>query len=157
VSAIRTALASGDLDTARTVMLQFIEEHRDELPAPHDGDRDNRRPDQLARLEEQGFDVSSIRAAIANGDMDSARTLLQQFLEEHRHELADPPCSNQDDRVLGSLDQLEKSGYNMTEIRAAVTSGDLDTARTLMQQFLNEHRDELTDRSSHSWPGSMRG
>jgi hypothetical protein len=45
----------------------------------------------LDRLEEQGCDVSGIRAAIEAGDQETARTLMQQFMEEHKDELPAPP------------------------------------------------------------------
>jgi hypothetical protein len=47
----------------------------------------------LDKLEEQGYDVSAIRAAVESGDTDTARTLMQQFMEEHRDEMPAPPAS----------------------------------------------------------------
>jgi DNA-binding transcriptional MerR regulator len=103
----------------------------------------------LDRLEEQGYNVSAIRAAFESGDTDTARTLMQQFMEEHRDELPAPPerpagdGAGTCDRMTGHLDRLEAQGYDVSAIRAAVESGDTDTARTLMHQFMQEHRDEL--------------
>lgn len=45
--------------------------------------------------------------------------------------------------MTAHLDQLESLGYDVSEIRAAVESGDYETAHTLLQQFMEEHKDEL--------------
>ncbi|NYT06166.1 MAG: hypothetical protein GKC04_07345 [Methanomicrobiales archaeon] len=92
VSAIQAALESGDRETARTLMRQFAEEHKDELPIPHSGGRHGGTIDGLLdRLEEQGYDLTAIRTAVENGDDETARTLMRQFMEEHKDELPTPP------------------------------------------------------------------
>ncbi|MDD1708495.1 MAG: hypothetical protein LUQ33_04915, partial [Methanoregulaceae archaeon] len=88
----------------------------------------------LNRLEEQGYDVSAIRTAVENGDMDTARSLMQQFMEEHKGELPAPP--GKEDRMTTHLDRLEEQGFDVTAIRTAVENGDMDTSRSLMQQFM---------------------
>ena len=37
----------------------------------------------LDRLDEQGIDVSAIRAVVESGDMETAHTLIQQIMETH--------------------------------------------------------------------------
>ena len=54
----------------------------------------------LDRLEEQGYDVSAIRAAIENGDETTARSLMQQFMEEHKDEFPSPPDRERPGRGL---------------------------------------------------------
>ena len=66
-----------------------MEEHKDELPAPPG--REDRMTVQLDQIEEQGYDVSAIRTAVESGDVDTARLLMQQFMEEHKDELPAPP------------------------------------------------------------------
>jgi DNA-binding GntR family transcriptional regulator len=44
----------------------------------------------LDRIEEQGYDMSDIRDAIESGDMESARMLLDQFMQEHGDDLPEP-------------------------------------------------------------------
>ncbi len=145
LSEIRSAIESGDTETARELLRKFMEEHRDELPTPPaDGNRQMHISGLLDRLEEQGYDVSAIRAAIESGDTETARTLLQQFMEEHRDELPAPPETG--DRGFGPLarlNYLEQQGYDVSAIRDAIDNGDHETARALMQQFMEEHRDEL--------------
>jgi len=111
------------------------------MPAPP-GDG-NRLAGHLDRLEEQGYDVSSIRAAIENGDSETARTLVRQFMEEHGDELDFPVPPHGGNRMAATLDRLEEQGYDVSAIRAALENGDGETARTLMQQFMEEHGDEL--------------
>ena len=55
---------------------------------------------RLDRLEEQGYDVSAIRAAIENGDEATARSLMQQFMEEHKDEFPSPPDREKPGRGL---------------------------------------------------------
>mgnify|MGYP003816169249 CR=1 FL=1 len=139
VSAIRAAGENGDGETARTLMQQFMEEHKDEFPPQEQ--KEDRIVARLDHLEEQGYDVSAIRAAVENGDRETARTLMQQFMEEHKDEL--PPPEQKEDRIVARLDHLEEQGYDVSAIRAAVENGDGESARTLMQQFMEEHKDEL--------------
>lgn len=98
----------------------------------------------LDKLEAQGYDVSAIRAAVESGDNETARTLMQQFMEENRDELPAPPADG--DRGFGPLarlNSLEEHRYDVSAIRDAIDNGDHETARALMQQFMEEHRDEL--------------
>jgi DNA-binding transcriptional MerR regulator len=139
VSEIRAAIENGDNATARSLMQQFMEEHKDELPSP--GHHVDRMTAQLDHLEEQGYDISAIRAAIEHGDNATARSLMQQFMEEHKDELPSP--GHHVDRMTAQLDHLEEQGYDISAIRAAIESGDNATARSLMQQFMEEHKDEL--------------
>jgi hypothetical protein len=44
----------------------------------------------LERLEEQGYDVSAIRAAAESGDNETVHTLMQQFMEAHKDEQPQP-------------------------------------------------------------------
>jgi len=101
----------------------------------------------LDSLEEKGFDVSVIRAAPGNGDTGTARTLLQQFLQQNRDALP-APDTNQTrmDRMDRLLDSLEEKGFDVSVIRAAPGNGDTGTARTLLQQFLQQNRDALPEK-----------
>jgi carbamoylphosphate synthase large subunit len=106
----------------------------------------------LDQFEEQGYDVSAIRAAIESGDEATARSLMQQFMEEHKDEFPSPD-KNQD-RMTARLDQLEEQGYDVSPIRAAIESGDEATARSLMQQFMEEHKDEFPSPPDRERPTS---
>jgi hypothetical protein len=112
VSAIASALASGDMASVHTLMDEFRAANADafpvppagagmgnrsrtELPAPSNGDR----PDGgrgicglLNMLGEQGYDVSAIQSAAESRDLTSARTLLQQFVDANQIELPAPPA-----------------------------------------------------------------
>jgi HPt (histidine-containing phosphotransfer) domain-containing protein len=157
VSEIQTAVDSGNLDTALKLLRKFMEEHQDELsvsgraPPGNGGDDADHMTGLLDRLEEQGYDVSAILAAVESGDTDTARTLLDQFRAEHPDVFPGPagmpggkgPADA--DHITGILEQLTEKGYDMSTIQAAVDSGDLETARTLLHQFMEEHRDELPE------------
>lgn len=45
------------------------------------------------------------------------------------------------DRMAGALDKLGEQGYDVSAIRAAVESGDMETARELMQEFMSANPD----------------
>ena len=106
----------------------------------------------LDRLEEQGYDISSIRTAFASGATDVARTLMQQFMESHKDLMPARNATEKNASGFGSgmmenrLAQLETKGYDVSAIRAAIDSGDKETARTLMEQFMESHKDELPRR-----------
>ena len=110
----------------------------------------------LDRLEERGIDVSAIRAAVGSGDMNIVHTLMQQFVETHKDLMPGRNATERNTPGFGSgmmenrLAQFEAKGYDVSAIRAAVESGDMNTVHTLMQQFMEAHKDELPQ------PGSGR-
>ncbi|MDI9634158.1 MAG: hypothetical protein QFX32_08935, partial [Methanolinea sp.] len=53
--------------------------------------RENRMDRVLDMLEEKGYDVSAIRSALASGDVETARTLLREFLQENPGALGNKP------------------------------------------------------------------
>ncbi|MDP3563165.1 MAG: hypothetical protein Q8R70_01605, partial [Methanoregula sp.] len=95
-SAIRAAVASGDQATVHTLMQQFMETHKDLMPARNATERNGpgfgpgMMENRLAQLEAKGYDVSAIRAAVASGDQATVHTLMQQFMEAHKDELPRP-------------------------------------------------------------------
>jgi hypothetical protein len=155
ISSIRTAFASGAIDVAHRLMQQFTETHKDLMPARNATERSapgfgpGMMEDRLAWFEAKGYDVSSIRAAAESGDRETVRTLMQQFMEAHKDLM--PARHATDDKAPGfgsgitenRLSRLEAKGYDVTAIRAAVQSGDTTTARSLLQQFIEAHKDEL--------------
>jgi hypothetical protein len=103
----------------------------------------------LDRLEEQGYDFSAIRAAAESGDNATVRTLMQQFMGAHKELIPARNATEKNAPGLGSgmmenhLTQLEAKGYDVSAIRAAAESGDNATVHTLMQQFMEAHKDDL--------------
>ena len=104
-----------------------MEEHKDELPVPPEGKGpgDGERITAcLDHLESLGYDVSEIRAAVESGDYETARTLLQQFMEEHKDELPEPPAGDRIDsgRTLPSPESVsgERTGMGVLKARSAL-------------------------------------
>jgi len=102
VGAIESALASGDMTTAHTLMDEFRDANADAFPAPHAdamaGNSSRIKPEGgrgisgiLDTLAEQGYDISAIQSAAESGDITSARTLMQQFVDANQIELPAPP------------------------------------------------------------------
>ena len=92
VSAIRTAVTSGDYETAHTLMQEFRTAHPDAFPTPPEGAgkgprngevKGERMSLMLDNLTTQGYDVSTIRTAVTNGDYETAHTLMQEFRTAH--------------------------------------------------------------------------
>ena len=50
------------------------------------------------------------------------------------------------DRIVPVLDKLTAEGYDISAIRAAVTSGDYETAHTLIQEFKTANPDAFPAR-----------
>ena len=104
----------------------------------------------LDQLEGQGIDVSAVRTAFESGDTKTARTLMQQIMETHKDLMPFRNAFGKNAPGFGPgmmenrLAQLEAKGYDISAIRAAFESGDRETTRTLMQQFMETHKDELS-------------
>jgi uncharacterized protein (UPF0335 family) len=104
----------------------------------------------LDNLTAQGYDVSAIRTAVTAGDYETAHTLMQEFRTAHpdafpaRGEGAGKgPIIGKvkGDRMSLMLDNLTAQGFDVSAIRTAVTTGDYETAHTLMQDFRTAHPD----------------
>ncbi|HWS21734.1 MAG TPA: hypothetical protein VN227_03750, partial [Methanoregula sp.] len=109
----------------------------------------------LDNLTAQGFDVSAIRTAVTTGDCETAHTLMQEFRTAHpdafpaRGEGAGKgPITGKvkGDRMSLMLDNLTAQGFDVSAIRTAVTTGDYETAHTLIQEFRTAHPDAFPAR-----------
>jgi uncharacterized protein (UPF0335 family) len=104
----------------------------------------------LDNLTAQGYDVSAIRTAMTNGDYETVHSLMQEFRTAHpdafptqRERPGKGPMTGEEkgDRMILMLDNLTAQGYDVSAIRTAVTSGNYETAHTLMQEFRTVHPD----------------
>jgi hypothetical protein len=104
----------------------------------------------LDNLIAQGYDVSTIRAAVTNGDYETAHTLMQEFRTAHPDALpvrgegaGKGPMTGEKngERMLLMLDNLTEQGFEVSAIRTAATSGNYESAHTLMQEFRTAHPD----------------
>ena len=104
----------------------------------------------LDNLTAQGYDVSAIRTAMTNGDYETVHSLIQEFRTAHpdafptlRERPGKGPMTGEEkgDRMILILDNLTAQGYDVSAIRTAVTSGNYETAHTLMQEFRTAHPD----------------
>jgi hypothetical protein len=130
----------------------------------------------LNMLGEKGFDVSTIESALASGDMASVHTLMDEFRDANADAFPAPPadgllgnCSQMElpappigDRpgdgrgISGLLDTLEEQGYDVSAIQSAAESGDITSARTLMQQFVDANQIELPAPPADGMAGNGR-
>jgi uncharacterized protein (UPF0335 family) len=175
VSAIRTAVTSGDYETAHTLMQEFRTAHPDAFPTPPEGAGKGPRNGEakgdrmslvLDNLTTQGYDVSAIRTAMTNGNYETAHTLMQEFRIAHPDAFPTPqegagkgPRNGEakGDRMSLMLDNLTAQGYDVSAIRTAVTSGNYETAHTLMQEFRTAHPDAFPARGEGPGKGPMTG
>ena len=106
----------------------------------------------LDNLTTQGYDVSAIRTAVTSGDYETAHTLMQEFRTAHPDAFpargegpGKGPMTGEakGDRMILMLDNLTTQGYDVSAIRTAVTSGNYETAHTLMQEFRTAHPDKF--------------
>jgi uncharacterized protein (UPF0335 family) len=120
----------------------------------------------LDNLTAQGFDVSAIRTAMTSGDFDTAHTLMQEFRTAHPDAFpargegpGKGPMTEeaQGERMILMLDNLTAQGFDVSAIRTAMTSGDFDTAHTLMQEFRTAHQDAFPARGERAGSGHMCG
>ncbi|MBP1928873.1 ABC-type uncharacterized transport system substrate-binding protein [Methanolinea mesophila] len=152
VAAIQAAVAAGDLETAHTLMQEFIAANPDAVPAR--GDRQGAPTGEmitrlLDKLASDGYDVSAIQAAVAAGDLETAHTLMQEFIAANPDAVparGDRPGAPSGEMITGLLDKLTTEGYDVSAIQAAVAAGDLETAHTLMQEFIAANPDAMPAR-----------
>ena len=152
VSAIQAAVAVGDLEKARTLMQEFIAANPDAMPARGDGSGQptgEMITKVLDKLASDGYDVSAIQAAVAAGDLETARILMQEFIAANPDAMparGDGPGQPTGEMITKVLDKLASDGYDVSAIQAAVAAGDLETARILMQEFIAANPDAMPAR-----------
>jgi hypothetical protein len=155
VSAIRAAFESGNMYNVHTLMQQFMELHKDLIPARNATEKDahgfgpGMRGDHPASLEAKGCNVTAMRTALESGDNKTTRIPMEQCMESHKDLMPARNATEKNAPGFGSgmmenhLAQLEAKGYDVSAIRAAVESGDMDAVHTLMKQFMEAHKDEM--------------
>ena len=172
VSDIRSAVTTGNYETAHTLIQEFRTAHPDAFPA-HEGPgkglmtgeaKGDRMILMLDNLTAQGYDVSDIRSAVTAGDFETAHTLMQEFRTAHPDAFpakgtGKGPMTGEakGDRMILMLDNLTAQGYDVSVIRTAVTTGDFETAHTLMQEFRTAHPDAFPDRGEGAGNGHRGG
>ncbi|MBN2735260.1 MAG: hypothetical protein JXQ82_10470 [Methanomicrobiaceae archaeon] len=93
----------------------------------------------LDYLDAQGYDTTDIRSAIESGDHDSAKELMRALMDEAGIEHKDSVNRGGFGAgPEGMLDYLDAQGYDTTNIRSAIESGNHDTVRDLMKALMNE-------------------
>jgi hypothetical protein len=120
----------------------------------------------LDNLTAQGYDVAAIRAAVTSGNYETAHSLMQELRTKHPDAFPTPregagkgrmPGEANGERMLLMLDNLTAQGYDVAAIRAAVTSGNYETAHTLMQELRTAHPDAFPARGDGAGSGHMCG
>jgi|GEM_PF-4776179 len=108
----------------------------------------------LNNLESRGVNTSEIKAAIANGDQEKVRSLMESYRNSFprpdnntvpRNGGAPPDFANNSEFQNKMISDLESAGIDTSEIKAAIASGDKERVRNLMTSY----RDKL--------PGPMNG
>ncbi|MDD1688639.1 MAG: hypothetical protein LUO90_03630 [Methanoregula sp.] len=120
----------------------------------------------LDNLTAKGYDVAAIRTAVTTGDFGTAHTLMQEFRTAHPDAFPTSPegagkgplnGEPKGDRMILMLDNLTVQGYDVSAIRTAVTTGDYETAHTLMQEFRTAHPDAYPARGEGAGNGHRGG
>ena len=94
VTAIQTAIDSGDKDSAKTLLDKFFTEHPDAKPQMPAMDADHLKT-MVSDLASKGNDVTKIQAALDSGDTTGAQTLLDEFFKAHPDARPTPPADGQ--------------------------------------------------------------
>jgi hypothetical protein len=175
VTEVKTALQNGDTTAVKEWLQAYREAHPDLFPArgegarkgPMNGDaKGERMTGMLDNLTAQGYDVSAIISAVMSGNFETAHTLIQEFRTAHpdlfpaRGEGAGKgPMNGKPDgeRMTGMLENLTAQGYDVSAISSAVTSGNYETAHTLMQEFRTAHPDLFPARGEEAGSGHPGG
>jgi hypothetical protein len=174
VSAIQTAVTSGDYKTAMTLMKEFRTAHPDAFPVHAQGAAkgqmngqiwENRTLQMLSDLTAKGYDVSAITTAVTSGDYKTAMTLMKEFRTAHPD--AFPACvagakgqmnaQPNGEKMLQMLGNLTAKGFDVSAITASVTSGDFRTAMTLLKEFSTAHPDAFPARIAGANYGTWAG
>ncbi len=105
----------------------------------------------IQNLTEREYNTSSLESALETGNLESVQRFLDQFWREHPEAHSYPPELSID-RITGTVMNLTASGNNLSAVQGALERGDADAARTLLEQFLQEHPEaELGSHVAELW------
>jgi hypothetical protein len=134
---------------------------------PIQGEANEERMSQLLNnLTAKGYDVSAISTAVTTGDYKTAATLLKEFRTANPD--AFPKIGNgtgkspmkgvaNETRMLQLLGNLTTKGYDVSTIRTSLEGGDLETAMTLLREFMTANPDALPARGDGTISRHMGG
>lgn len=97
---------------------------------------------ELQNLTAKGIDVSQIQAAIDKGDNQGAFKLLNDVYDQHPE--ARPAMSI--DRIVKTVANLTAKGLDVSQIQAAIDSGDAGKATIALNDFWKAHPDARPQR-----------
>jgi hypothetical protein len=103
----------------------------------------------ISHLEQQGVDVTEVKAALQDGDTDA----VQAWLEAHRPEKPEgsgrsPPDLTNPTSQEKIITRLEERGVDVTEVKTALQNGDTEA----VQAWLETHRPERPEGAGRSPP-----
>jgi DNA-binding transcriptional MerR regulator len=144
VTEVRTLLGSGNTEAVK----EWLEAHRPAMPegAPRSPPDLTDPPQQekiIARLEEQGVDVTEVRNLLGSGNTEAVKEWLEAYLRAHRPartplpDLSDPV---QEQRII---DRLEEHGVDVTEVETELQGGDTEAVKTWLENYFHTHEGEM--------------
>lgn len=86
----------------------------------------------IARLEQEGIDVTEVKAALENGDTDAVKEWLAMQGRPGRDAMNGTPD------FAALIARLEQEGIDVTEVKAALENGDTDAVK----EWLDAQRSE---------------
>jgi hypothetical protein len=89
----------------------------------------------IQNLTAKGYDLTQIQAALDKGDNQTTFQLLNQFWDQHPEARPQMPI----DWMKGIEQNLTAKGFDTTQIKAAIDSGDGTKANTLLNQLYQAH------------------
>ena len=153
-SVVKTALRNGDNATAMT----WLESHRAAHPSVMGAGRpgfdltnSTRQQQIITRLEKDGVDVTELRTDLQNGNMDAAKTWLENYFQTHKPAMGagagragfDLTNSTRQQQIIT---RLEKDGINVTGFKADLLNGNIDAAKALLDAYMQVHRNNVSAR-----------
>jgi Zn-dependent M32 family carboxypeptidase len=102
----------------------------------------------IARLEEEGVDVSEVRTLLQNGDTEAVRA----WLKAHKPEIPagsarSPPDLSDATRQERIITRLEQQGVDVTEVKSGLQNGDTTAVKAWLENYVHSHEGEMPFRN----------
>ena len=106
----------------------------------------------IAHLEQQGVDVTEVKAALRNGDTAAVQAWLDNHRVAHKDGMAKSAGRFGPDNVIG---RLEKPGIDVTTVRTALQNGDLSAVKEWLDSYREAHKDKMPNSTPRPGPENI--
>jgi DNA-binding transcriptional MerR regulator len=102
----------------------------------------------ISRLDEQGVDVTDVKALLQKGDTDAVKAWLEAYFQSSRPAMPDgslhsPPDLTNTTQQQEIITRLEDRGVNVTEVKTELQASDTEAVKAWLESYAHAHEGDM--------------